>query len=284
MTALPPPNPSGISSRTFRLATWNINSVRLRIDQVVRFLGEHQPDMLCLQETKCREEEFPAKAIRAAGYAHMAIHGQKAYHGCAIVSRLPLDDIERLDFCGMGDARHIAATASLPSPIGGHSRVRVHSLYVPAGGDEPDPDINPKFAHKLRFVAEMAERLQADSHVPTVIAGDLNIAPYEADVWSHKQLLKIVSHTPVETDLFEKTRQSLGYTDSMRRHVSMDEKLYSWWSYRAKDWAAANKGRRLDHVWTCTKWAHTSLAVQVISQTRGWERASDHAPVIVDYA
>jgi exodeoxyribonuclease-3 len=120
-----------MTQNTFRLATWNINSVRLRIDQVVRFLDEHQPDVLCLQETKCREEEFPAKAIRAAGYEHLGIHGQKAYHGSAILSRLPLDAVERIDFCAVGDARHVAATLELPGTIGGADKVRVHSLYVP---------------------------------------------------------------------------------------------------------------------------------------------------------
>ena len=215
--------PWRMSQTSFRIATWNINSVRLRIEQVVRFLDEHKPDVLCLQETKCREEEFPAKAIRTAGYEHMAVHGQKAYHGSAIVSRLPIDEVERIDFCGMGDARHVAVTATLPSSIGGQSKVRVHSLYVPAGGDEPNVETNPKFDHKLRFVAEMEKRLQADSLLPTLIAGDLNIAPYEEDVWSHKQLLKVVSHTPVETELFEKTRQALGYTDTMRRHIPFEE-------------------------------------------------------------
>jgi exodeoxyribonuclease-3 len=274
---------STANSAAFRLATWNINSVRLRIDQVVRFLDEHAPDVLCLQETKCREEEFPAKAFRAAGYEHMAIHGQKAYHGSAIVSRHPLTDIERIDFCGMGDARHVAASAQLKSAVGGANAVRIHSLYVPAGGDEPNTEINPKFDHKLRFVAEMAQNLQADSALPTLIAGDLNIAPYEQDVWSHKQLLKVVSHTPVETELFEKTRQALSYTDTMRRHVAMDEKLYTWWSYRAKDWAASNRGRRLDHVWTCPKWAERSTGINIYSDARSWTKASDHAPVLVDY-
>ena len=272
-----------MTQASFRLATWNINSVRLRIDQVVRFLGEHQPDVLCLQETKCRAEEFPAKAIRSAGYEHMAVHGQKGYHGAAIVSRLPLEDIQRVDFCEMGDARHVAATVVLPGEISGATKAKIHSLYVPAGGDEPDPANNPKFDHKLRFVAEMAKLLQADSQVPTLVAGDLNIAPYEDDVWSHKQLLKVVSHTPVETELFEKTRQELGYTDTMRRHVPMQEKLYTWWSYRARDWAQSNRGRRLDHVWTCPRWAESSTGITVVSEARGWERASDHAPVIVDY-
>lgn len=268
----------------FRLATWNINSVRLRVGQVVRFLQAFEPDILCLQETKCRAEEFPSKPLAQAGYRHVAIHGQKAYHGSAIVSRLSLEGIERIDFCSVGDARHVSAVAALKQPVGGADRVKVHSVYVPAGGDEPDPDANPKFDHKLRFLAEMADRLSPDPDLPTLVAGDLNVAPYEEDVWSHKQLLKVVSHTPIETELFEKTRQALGFKDTMRRHIDPTQKLYTWWSYRARDWAASNRGRRLDHVWTSARWQNHSKDVQVVAEARGWEKASDHAPVIVDYA
>ncbi|MEM6383299.1 MAG: exodeoxyribonuclease III [Pseudomonadota bacterium] len=272
-----------MSQTSFRLATWNINSVRLRIDQVVRFLKQHKPDILCLQETKCLDDQFPLKALRTAGYGFHALHGQKAYHGAAIIARLELQNIEKIDFCNVGDARHVAATVPLEKPIGQHTKVRVHSVYVPAGGDEPDPKANPKFDHKLRFVAEMQDRLVPDAALPTIVAGDLNIAPYEHDVWSHRQLLKVVSHTPVETELFEKTRDALGYSDTMRKHLPLDEKLYSWWSYRARDWETSNRGRRLDHVWTCPRLSSHSVGFEVFKQARGWEKASDHAPVIVDY-
>ena len=137
---------------TFSIATWNINSVRLRIDLVVRFLLEHQPDVLCLQETKCPDANFPYGAFRDAGYPHIAINGQKGYHGVAVVSRIPLATFSKRDFCAKGDARHLHVV------LGGEANgLELHNFYVPAGGDEPDPEINVKFAHKLAFVDEMVD-------------------------------------------------------------------------------------------------------------------------------
>jgi exonuclease III len=137
------------------LATWNINSVRLRIDLVARFLREQAPHVLCLQETKCRDSEFPLAAFHKLGYPYAAINGQKGYHGVAIASKLPLTIIDRRSFCEKGDARHIAVTLK-PGGAGGRA-ITLHNFYVPSGGDEPDPAVNPKFAHKLAFLDEMAD-------------------------------------------------------------------------------------------------------------------------------
>ena len=262
-----------------KIATWNINSVRLRIDSVKRFLKEEAPDVLCLQEIKCKDDQFPAKALKAAGYAHQAVSGQSGYHGVAIVSRLPLDDVEKKGFCEKDDCRHIAA--SLP---GG---VRVHNFYVPAGGDEPDPAVNEKFAHKLDFMRGMAAWLAngaAPSKTKAILVGDLNIAPREHDVWSHKQLLTVVSHTPVEVALMDAAIDSGGWTDVARALVPEPEKLYTWWSYRARDWRASNRGRRLDHIWVspALKKAATGggrAAFAIHDRCRGWSKPSDHVPV-----
>ncbi len=174
------------------IATWNINSVRLRLPLVESFLARFQPDLLCLQETKCPNELFPSAAFEAMGYPHMAFHGQKGYHGVATLSRLPLSElVDRRDYCGVGDARHLSVVFDH-----GAKRIRLHNFYVPAGGDEPDRTINRKFGHKLDFIEEM-KLLHAESEagISSILVGDLNIAPLEDDVWSHKQLLKIVSHT-----------------------------------------------------------------------------------------
>ena len=173
------------------LATWNINSVRLRIDLVARFLREEMPDVLCLQETKCRDSEFPLAAFHKLGYPHVAINGQKGYHGVAIASKIPLQIIDRRSFCEKGDARHIAVALS---PGGAHGKaITLHNFYVPAGGDEPDPAINPKFAHKLAFLDEMTHWTNAEGIAATdaILVGDLNIAPLETDVWNHKALLRV---------------------------------------------------------------------------------------------
>ena len=264
-----------------RIVSWNINSVRLRINLVTRFLKEQQPDVLCLQETKCHDGQFPTAAFEKAGYPYLAINGQKGYHGVAIASRLPLDDPQPLDFCGKGDARHIAVT--LP---GG---ARLHNFYVPAGGDVPDREENEKFAHKLDFLAEMTARFKKTKNDPAILVGDLNIAPHEHDVWSHKQLLKVVSHTPVETEAMAKLITTGGFIDVARALVSDDEKLYSWWSYRAKDWASSNRGRRLDHIWVTDPLRDAALAggrdaFAIHQDVRGWEKPSDHAAVRLDLA
>lgn len=260
-----------------RIATWNINSVRMRLDLLVRLMEEETPDVICLQETKVVDADFPLAPIVARGYAHTHIHGMKGYNGVAILSRLPFESHEVQHWCGKQDCRH--ALASLPGGI------ELHSVYIPAGGDIPDPAVNEKFAHKLQFLDEMtawfAEQRSPDRKM--VLVGDLNIAPLETDVWSHKELLSVVSHTPIEVEKLKAMQASAGWVDAMRHFVPPDEKLFTWWSYRAKDWAASNRGRRLDHVWVTPPLKDRLRGQRVLREARGWEpKPSDHVPVIVD--
>tara|TARA_R110000868_G_scaffold147244_3_gene368525 strand:+ start:616 stop:1431 length:816 start_codon:yes stop_codon:yes gene_type:complete len=267
--------------RIVKIATWNINSVRLRIELAKQLLADETPDVLCLQEIKCVDDAFPLKDFQKAGYEHIAINGQKGYHGVAIVSRIPFLKTNKKEFCAKGDARHISVDLDIPGGL------TVHNFYVPAGGDEPDPVINEKFAHKLAFLTEMTDWYKSHkkkSEARMVLVGDLNIAPLEHDVWSHKALLKVVSHTPLEVEMMGKLIASHDWVDVMRKFVNPSEKLYSWWSYRAKDWDAADKGRRLDHVWVTPALADTPKSMKVLREARGWERASDHVPVIVALA
>jgi len=260
-----------------KITTWNINSVRLRIDLVTRFLKEEAPDVLCLQEIKCLEDNFPFKAISAAGYEHHAVSGQAGYHGVAIVSKLPLKNVEKRGFCEKSDCRHIAA--SLP---GG---VRVHNFYVPSGGDEPDPKVNDKVAHKLDFLDEMAGWFSdLGPRSKAVLVGDLNVAPREHDVWSHRQLLNVVSHTPVEVEKLSRVIDSHGWVDVARELIPEPEKVFTWWSYRSKDWRASNRGRRLDHIWVSPALKDAALkdgrdSFRIWDNARDWEKPSDHAPV-----
>ena len=261
------------------VATWNINSVRLRLPLVERFLREHSPDILCLQETKCPDDLFPFAAFHELGYGHVEVSGQKAYHGVATISRRPIEVVDRRRFCDIDDCRHISVRFAA-----GPTSLLLHNFYVPAGGDEPDPEINRKFRHKLDFVAEMnAIRAEHDEVSGSILVGDLNIAPLEHDVWSHKQLLKVVSHTPVETQSFEAMRTAAGWVDLMRHGVPAEQKIYTWWSYRAQDWAASNRGRRLDHVWSSPNLVPRFLGYDVLRDARGWERPSDHVPVIARF-
>jgi exodeoxyribonuclease-3 len=268
----------------FVVATWNINSVRLRLPLLARFVAEVRPDVVCLQETKCQNDKFPHRDIREMGFPHVAANGQKGWHGVAILSRLPFEKTEVRGFCDKDDARHVAVTlgeaAGLPAPI------VVHDFYVPAGGDEPDPDTNDKFAHKLAFLDEATRwrGLSAQGReARAILVGDLNVAPLEHDVWSHRQLLNVVSHTPVETEKFARWQAAGRWVDVMRRQVPADEKLYTWWSYRAQDWAASDRGRRLDHVWASAPLAESFRDMRVHRDMRGWEKASDHVPVVASF-
>jgi exodeoxyribonuclease-3 len=258
-----------------RFASWNINSVRLRLPNLLRFLSEFKPDVVSLQETKTLNTFFPLNALAEAGYPYYAIEGMKGYNGVAILSKYPLQDIQVQNWCGKNDARHISAKVE---------GMDIHNLYIPAGGDIPDPQENPKFAHKLNFIEKITnffeeKNLKAGT---SIIMGDLNIAPLENDVWSHKQLLDVVSHTPIEVDLLTKLQQKCDFEDAIRTMVKPSEKLYSWWSYRSPDWSKSDRGRRLDHIWVTQKLAGKIKDGQIIKEMRSWESPSDHVPVILD--
>lgn len=261
-----------------RIATWNINSVRLRIRLVRRLAALAAPDVICLQETKAPDEFFPRAALAAAGYVHQAISGMKGYNGVAIVSRLPLRNVSVPQWCGLADCRHITATVDRAG-----AAIELHNVYVPAGGDIPDPRLNPKFAHKLRFLREqVAFWSRAKRNGPRILVGDLNVAPYEADVWSHRQLLDVVSHTPVETDLLKEMLAAHDWLDTARHVVPEPTRLYTWWSYRNRDWKASDRGRRLDHIWVTPDLTPQIAALHIVKGTRGWKQPSDHVPVVVD--
>jgi exodeoxyribonuclease-3 len=263
---------------TLRIATWNINSVRLRIGAIERLVAAFSPDVLCLQETKVVDEDFPLAPLVALGYRHTLLHGMKSYNGVAILSRLPLKKAVTKSWCERNDCRHVIAM--LPGNI------ELHNVYVPAGGDVPDPAVNTKFAHKLRFLDEMTRWFRTDGAAgrTSILVGDLNVAPLETDVWSHRQLLDVVSHTPVEVARLEKLQATKAWVDAARHFVPREQKLFSWWSYRARDWVASNRGRRLDHIWVTPMLVGSLAKIHVLREARGWDLPSDHVPVIADFA
>lgn len=258
-----------------RIATWNINSIRLRIETVKRFVEQSQIDVLCLQETKAHNDVFPFDALRELGFPHIHAVGMKAYNGTAILSKVPMTPVDARQWCEKDDCRH--SIGALPDGT------EIHNFYVPAGGDIPDPSLNVKFAHKLRFLDEMESWFAARSHAANrmVLVGDLNIAPLETDVWSHKALLKVVSHTPIEVDRLNKVQASHHWVDAVRHFIPPEQLLYTWWSYRAPDWETADKGRRLDHIWVTPSLQGELQAAEVTRAARGWTLPSDHVPVIV---
>jgi exodeoxyribonuclease-3 len=272
---MPPRQPT---SRTLRIATWNINSLRLRFGLLNELVSALDPDVICLQETKVPDELFPGDGPATLGFKNVVYRGMKGYNGVAILSRIPFKHIDIApDWCGKGDCRHISVELDLTS-----GPIELHDFYVPAGGDVPDRAANPKYGHKLDFIAEAHAWFAARTNLKrAVIVGDLNIAPMEHDVWSHKQLLDVVSHTPPETEGLNRWMNA-GFIDAVRHFVPEDEKLYTWWSYRNRDWRASNRGRRLDHIWVTPDLKSALRKHTILTDARDWAKGSDHVPVCLE--
>ncbi len=257
-----------------KILSWNVNSLRIRMGELKRIADEQQPDIICLQEVKAKEEDFPFEGVRALGFEHIALYGMAGYNGVAILSRQPLADVRRFDWAGKADARHISAVSA--------EGIEIHNIYIPAGGDVPDPEENPAFARKLRFIEELdawfADRAAENREKPVLVCGDFNVAPSENDVWSHKQLLKIVSHTPAETTRLQKWHRESGLLDAVRLIYPEPEKIFTWWSYRNPNWQTNDKGRRLDHIWISPPLAKCLQTAFILKECRGHERPSDHVP------
>jgi exodeoxyribonuclease-3 len=261
-------------SVSLKIASWNINSVRARIAIVEQFLRAEAPDILCLQETKVVDGDFPLEPFHRLGYTHNMLCGQRMHHGVAILSRIPCREDDRLDWQANGEARHLGIRLDCG--------IRVENVYVPAGGDVPDREVNPKFGQKLDFVERMTRWSEA-CKVPTVLVGDFNIAPLPCDVWSHKQLLNVVSHTPVEVEALERLQQSNGWVDLGRHFHPAPGRLHTWWSYRSPDWKKNDRGRRLDHMWATPDVAALAVEHHVHEPCRDWERPSDHVPLVTEF-
>jgi exodeoxyribonuclease-3 len=261
-----------------RVATWNINSLRLRLPLLERLIAALDPDVICLQETKVPDDLFPTNAPGTLGYPFFAFRGMKGYNGVAILSRLPITvRTDDPDWCDRGDCRHLGVRFDLPS-----GPIDLHNFYVPAGGDVPDREANAKFAHKLDFVDQATKWFRAsDSLTRTILVGDLNIAPLEHDVWSHKQLLDVVSHTPPETTRLTQWLQT-GFIDAVRHFVPPDQKHYTWWSYRNRDWRTSDRGRRLDHIWITPDLLGTLRQQITLKDARDWPQTSDHVPICIE--
>tara|TARA_B100000886_G_scaffold339929_1_gene307000 strand:- start:1168 stop:1953 length:786 start_codon:yes stop_codon:yes gene_type:complete len=257
-----------------RIITWNINSVRLRIPALAKVCAILDPDVVCLQETKVPDDMFPSGEITDLGFNHIIHSGMKSYNGVAILSKDPVKLAKTKKWCGKTDCRHIAANLS--------NGIELHNFYVPAGGDIPDRTLNKKFDHKLQFLSEMQDWFFSMPKADRILVGDLNIAPLEHDVWSHKQLLKVVSHTPIEVDALFALQNSNDWIDTVRYFIPPEKPVFTWWSYRNRRWPGNNRGRRLDHIWATKTLAPRLKNAGVFTQARGWEKPSDHVPVLLD--
>ena len=259
---------------TLRIASWNINSVRFRIEIVERFLRDHAPDILCLQETKVVDGQFPEGAFRQLGYNHIALNGQPMHHGVAIVSKVPMHNRTVEDWQANGEARHVGVEVA--------GSFRLENVYVPAGGEAPDFTDGSKFLQKLEFIRRMTEWGEKLSK-PTILTGDFNVAPLETDVWSHKQLANVVSHTPIELEALAKLQATADWVDIARQFIPPEEPLFTWWSYRAQDWETSNRGRRLDHMWVTPDLQEKAVSHVVHKPVRNWGKPSDHVPIVTEF-
>ncbi len=258
-----------------RIATWNVNSLRQRLDHLARFADDHRPDVICLQEIKMATEIFPTQSLAEMGYPHVLVHGQKGYNGVAIVSRRRFTKPHKMVWCRRDDCRHVAVS------VGG---VELHNFYVPAGGDVPDPEQNDKFAHKLQFLKEMARwaRREKLAERKAVLVGDLNVAPLENDVWNHKRLRRSVGHTPVESEHMARLWAAGGLIDAPRHFIPEPEQLFTWWGYRFPQAFAKDYGWRLDHILVSETLRKRMKKLTIARETRTWEKPSDHVPVVLD--
>ena len=200
--------------------------------------------------------------------------GEKSYNGVAILSKLKFEENGYINWCNKDDCRHISVKLG--------ENIELHNFYIPAGGDEPNIESNPKFLHKIDFLNEMKSYFTGNKNTQKILVGDLNIAPLENDVWSHKQLLNVVSHTPIETETLLDIIDTGEWVDVMREITPHDEKLYSWWSYRNRNWEISNRGRRLDHIWVSKKLFPQVKSGVIYKETRSWEKPSDHVPIIIE--
>jgi exodeoxyribonuclease-3 len=259
-----------------RIVSWNINSLRLRLPLLERVVQELNPDVICLQETKVQDLHVPDALVAALGFPYRHYRGEKSYNGVATLSKVPCEALPYALFGGTHCARHLGVRFD--------NGIVLHNLYVPAGGDLPDPELNPKFAHKLRYLADAkAWFATQDPAVPTIIVGDLNVAPGEHDVWSHRQLINVVSHTPVEVEALQAWYHEGHWQDAHRLVCPQPEKLYSWWSYRNQDWHKSNRGRRLDHCWFNPILRPHFQQAFIHQAARDWPQPSDHVPLVADF-
>ena len=248
------------------------------MDLLGKLVELENPDVVCVQEVKAKKEDFPFDEVRALGFEYIALYSMPGYNGVAILSKLPLSNVEEMDWVGKQDARHIKATIL--------DDIELHNIYIPAGGNIPDPIENLAFAHKLTFIDDIAEHWEntcKGTDKKMIVCGDLNIAPLEHDVWDHKKMSRTISHTPIEIERILRLQCSVDFVDVMRKFYPEPQKLYTWWGYRNVNFRENDMGRRLDHVWATPNIAKRFISCKLIADARVWERPSDHIPVVVEF-
>lgn len=256
-----------------RIATWNVNSVRQRLDHLITWLGEAAPDVVCLQEIKCVDEQFPREAIEALGY-NIVTHGQKTFNGVALLSRIRFDESSSgLD--GDGEDTHARFLEGSVSCDGG--ALRIACLYLPNG----NPPNTEKYPYKLKWISRLIEysRERLKSEESFILAGDFNVIPAPCDVYNPAAWVDDALFRPQTRQAFQ-TLLGLGLTDALRA-VSDAAEEYTFWDYQAGAWQK-NNGLRIDHLLLSPQASDRLSGAGIDRHVRGWEKASDHVPVWID--
>ena len=258
-----------------KITTWNVNSLTARLQHVLDWTAANPVDVLCLQELKLTDDKFPLDAVMAAGYAHCAVFGQKAYNGVAILSRHPLHSVVK-NVTGFADEHSRLISVTVDSPAGD---LRVVNGYF-VNGQSPGSD---KFEYKMSWLRGLRDhmRAQLDDHEKLVLLGDFNIAPEDRDSWDPEGLRDTIHHTSEERDHFRKLCE-LGLSDGFRL-FEQPEKSFSWWDYRMLGYQK-NRGLRIDHILVNEAVKPKVTACTIDRTPRKWKQPSDHAPVTVELA
>ena len=256
-----------------RIATWNVNSVRQRLDSLQAWLKEREPDIVCLQEIKCQDDAFPREPLEAMGY-NVAVHGQKTFNGVALLSKLPFDEVAPGLIGDDGDvqARFLEALVSTKEGV-----VRVVSLYLPNGNPAPGDTYDYKIRWMDRLIAFSRERMKLEE--PLVLAGDYNVIPTPDDARRPEAWVNDALFLPRTREKF-RALTNLGLTDAIRA-VSDDPGLYSFWDYQAGSWPK-NDGIRIDHLLLSPQAADRLVDAGIDKHVRAWDKPSDHVPVWID--
>ena len=255
-----------------QIATWNVNSLSVRLPQVLAWLAANPVDALCLQELKLTDDKFPHDALKEAGYDALAF-GQKTYNGVAILSRHPLCDVVR-NIPAFADEQARVITATLDTPTG---PLRLLNGYF-VNGQEPGSE---KFAYKMRWLQALQDMVRAEmaTHPRLVLVGDFNVAPEDRDSYDPVGLRETIHHTTEERTHF-KQLIALGLCDSFRM-FEQPEKSYSWWDYRMLGYQK-KRGLRIDHILVSEPLKPLVKTCRIDRVPRKWEKPSDHAPVVLE--
>ena len=254
-----------------KIATWNVNSVRAREARLLAWLAVWQPDVLCLQELKVVDADFPTAAVQALGY-HSTVYGQKTYNGVAILSRTPPEDVRR----GFGEGDDDPQARLVSARVNG---VRVFSAYFPNGGEVG----SDKFVYKLGWMEQLRCHLErtASPHEPLALCGDMNVAPDDRDVARPDEWKDTVLCHPDARAALQRIA-AWGLDDTFRRHHP-ESGFYSWWDYRMLGFPK-NNGLRIDHVLVTRAFSARSTAAEIDRNERKGKQPSDHVPVVATFA